>query len=301
MDAIRIGRCIYCGTTQGPLDREHMIPAGLNGSWVLHEATCRPCSSITSAFEGHVLGEVFGLARAVLKMRTRRRHPTSRPLSVDRGDGEFETAEVAIREYPALVSFPEFVPPAYLDGRPYKGGIDLNGERTILFGPTPQDVGSRLGVKRMQWRTRLRSHTFPRLIAKIAYTFVVADVGLDGIETAYVLPAILGQTDDLGRWLGCDGMEYITDPRLLHGVSHVIVNGEILVRVRLFANSRAPEYVVVVGRLRPDVMSGKFKVSGPEGFSRARTLAEAKGTAQHAPEPFTQPNSSLTIKVTPAE
>lgn len=58
---------------------------------------------------------------------------------------------------------------------------------------------------------------------------------------------------------------------------------------------------MVVGHLRAGATPGKFKVSGPEGYSRTRTLADARATAEQAPEPFTQPNSSLTVKLTPAE
>jgi hypothetical protein len=129
----------------------------------------------------------------------------------------------------------------------------------------------------------------------------VADVGLDGIETVYVLPAILGNSEDMGRWAGCDGMEYITDPGVLHGVSQLIVDGEVIVRVRLFASYLAPEYIVVVGKLRPEAGAGRFKVSGREGFSRTRTLDEVQATAQKAPEPFTEPNAFQTIRLNAAE
>jgi hypothetical protein len=297
MREIRIGKCIYCRTTQGPLKREHMIAAGLNGPWVLTRASCKSCEKITSAFEGHVLGRVFGLARAGLKMHMKER-PTTLPVEIDRGDGQFVEVHLPVEECPAIVQFPEFLPPAYLDAREYRGGIELFAQRMIQFtGPTAEDVGRKLGAKGMRWTTTFRGHTFPRMIAKIAYTFVVADIGLDSIETAYVLPAIMGQSEDTGRWVGCDGMEYVTDPGVLHGVAQAIVNNEVIVRVRLFASSGAPEYVVVVGRLRADAVAGKFKVSGRQGFSRTRSLAEAQATARQAPEPFTQPNASLTVKL----
>ncbi len=142
-------------------------------------------------------------------------------------------------------------------------------------------------------------HHFQRLIAKVAYTILVADVGLDGIEAAYVLPAIMGQSQDIGRWVGCDEMEYITDPGVLHGVTQAIVNDEVITRVRLFASYGAPEYVVVIGRLRQGATAGKFKVTGPGGFSRTRAHTEVQATARQVPEPFTRPNSSMTVEVRP--
>jgi len=194
------------------------------------------------------------------------------------------------------------LPPAHIDAREYREGIHLFARRTIQFaGPRPEDVGHKLGARAIRWTTTFRGHSFPRLIAKIAYTFAIADIGIDGIETTYVLPAIMGQSDDTGRWVGCDGTEYITDPGVLHGVTQAIVNNEVIVRVRLFASYGAPEYVVVVGRVRAEAVGGRFKVSGRQGFSRTRSLAEVQATAQQAPEPFTRPNATLTTTLNPAE
>ncbi len=302
MKAMRIGECIYCRTKQGPFGDEHLIARGLNGPWVLNEASCKErCEKITSAFEGHVLGPVLRGARAGLKMRMGDR-PTTLPLLIDRGDGDFVEVQVPIEDYPAVVQFPEYLPPAYLDTRPYTSGIDLCGERTIqVAGPRPEDVGRRLGAKGMRWTTEFKRTTFPRLIAKVAYTFLVADVGLDSIETSYVVPAILEEADDIGRWVGCDEMHYITDLRYLHGVMQKIVNDEVFMRVRLFACYGAPEYVVVVGRLRPGAVAGKFKVSGPEGISRTRTHAEVEANAQPAPAPFMPKNHTVAVERIPGK
>jgi 5-methylcytosine-specific restriction endonuclease McrA len=53
--AVSIGRCIYCRTTDGPLTREHVIPKGLGGHLVLHEATCTPCQKLIGKIETAVL------------------------------------------------------------------------------------------------------------------------------------------------------------------------------------------------------------------------------------------------------
>ena len=75
-------------------------------------------------------------------------------------------------------------------------------------------------------------------------------MGLGAIKEGYVLPAILGESNDVGRWVGCDGREQITGPNYLHGVRTAVVNGDILARVRLFAQFGAPEYLVLVGKAR---------------------------------------------------
>ena len=122
MRTIKIGKCIYCGTTDPPLHREHMIAAGLNGPWVLQEASCVRHEKITSAFEGHVLGSVLRSTRAGLGMRMRQR-PTTLPLLIDRGSGELIPIELPVKDYPAVAMFLEYPPPAYLDGRPYVSGV----------------------------------------------------------------------------------------------------------------------------------------------------------------------------------
>jgi hypothetical protein len=292
-----VGECIYCRTKDPPLRREHLIAAGLNGPWVLQKASCRDHEKVTSAFEGHVLGGPFRLARAGLKMHSGHGFPTTAPLLIHRGDGQFFTVDLPVKEYPVVVQFEEFLPPAYLDTRPYTGGIDVCGHRAIhVAGPEPNDVGRRLGAKQMRWKTGYPGHSFPRLIAKIAYTFLVADVGLDGIESAYVLPAIRGDTDDIGRWVGCDDTEYLTDPAYLHAVAMHVVDREVFMRVRLFASYGAPEYAVVVGRLTPDASRGKFSSPGSKGIARFRTLEEVRAGAQPVPAPFLPRGHSLLVE-----
>ena len=251
-----------------------MIAAGLNGPWVLHEATCRACADITSAFEGRALGSIFGAARVGLKMRMGS-PPTNLPLLVDRiGDGEFTELDALVEDNPATVVFLEYPPPAYVDGRPYTSDVSVIGSRLVHFtGPTPDEVARGLGVKQLRVTATFHGLNFERLIAKIAYTCLVVD-GLNGVEIAYVLPAILGQTDDIGRWFGCDGMAYTTDPRYLHGVSLLVVDREVISRVRLFVDALTPEYVVVVGRLMPDAVRGKFRPTAPTGEIRNVVLLE---------------------------
>lgn len=211
------------------------------------------------------------------------------------------SVDVPAEDYPAVIQLPEFRPPAHLDGRSYSGGIDVYAQRTIqVAGLPPEELAQRLGAKAMRWTTRFGGHTFPRLIAKIAYTFLVADVGLGGIDRAYVVPGILGTTNDIGRWVGCDETEEITDPRYLHAVSIRIVNDEAIARVRLFVGHNAPEYIVVVGRVKPGTKTGNFRPSGPQGQVRVRTLADVHANSTRAPAPFLPPNHTLSIDLRPA-
>jgi hypothetical protein len=45
-----VGSCIYCGSTQ-QLSKEHALPLGLGGNYILPNASCEKCRKITEAFE----------------------------------------------------------------------------------------------------------------------------------------------------------------------------------------------------------------------------------------------------------
>lgn len=260
----RIGRCLYCQTSQGPLKREHeiphgLIPAGYKDSWVLQDTSCAKCERITSAFEGHILGAVWPTARSGLNLRTRHDKAVSHPLLIERS-GTFVEVLVAVEDYPAVIMFPEFRPPAYQDEREYVSGIEVISQLNIQVARPPiEKVAKRYGTKQIRFVATFKGHSFLRLIAKVAYGTTVADFGLDALEEVYVFPAIMGISDDIGRWIGCDGERKLESrPLPLHGVGRTVVNSEVISRVTLFAKFGAPEYVVVVGRLRMNAKLGRF-------------------------------------------
>ena len=85
----KIGYCIYCGTRERPLSKEHIIPYGLGGVWILGEASCDKCATITSEFEMDVLRNTFGPFRisSILPTRQKKERPDSFTLSLIRHDG----------------------------------------------------------------------------------------------------------------------------------------------------------------------------------------------------------------------
>src|ERR1035438_6485645 len=54
----KIGRCIYCGTTEGRLSDEHVTPYGLSGRLVLVDASCDRHAKVTSALEKRILRDM---------------------------------------------------------------------------------------------------------------------------------------------------------------------------------------------------------------------------------------------------
>ncbi len=96
LDLGRVGRCIYCGATEG-LQDEHPIPFGLAGRHVLHDASCASCAAKTSRWEGLVLRGSLLPFRTILGLPTRRPsgRPTSFPARVKR-DGAWADEDLSL-------------------------------------------------------------------------------------------------------------------------------------------------------------------------------------------------------------
>ena len=159
-----------------------------------------------------------------------------------------ETVPLTASEYPALAVFPRFALPACLDKRAYTKGIDVVEPVLVqLGGPSIKATLQRYGAKTVRHSERHDFDFYPRCILKIAYGFAVATLGLEGISEAAVLPAIVGQRDDSGMWLGCDGIRKLAGSSL-HEHS-VAVDEQIIVRIALFSPVKdIPEYVAVIGQ-----------------------------------------------------
>src|SRR5229473_1218955 len=89
-----IGKCIYCGTTEGDLTEEHVTPFGLSGRLVLLNASCRSCAKITSALETTLLRHQWFAARAALRTRHQKERRQPQPMLIEK-DGEIKTVRAA--------------------------------------------------------------------------------------------------------------------------------------------------------------------------------------------------------------
>ena len=247
----KIGKCIYCGETEKPLQTEHIIPYGLNGPWELLEASCDKCAAITSAFESTVLKKSLIVPRVALDFPTRRKdqRPKKFNFAITR-NGRQEVLKVPMHEHFAVIILPISEFPAYLDGHPYEKGVNLIGAIEIqVGGPSIKELIKRYGTKKLSITVTWHGNCFERMLAKIAYGFSVAYLGMENIEEVYILPAILGQKDDVGRWVGTAKDIHLEIGKFLHHVELAIINEEIIARIKLFALYNVPEYLVVVGKV----------------------------------------------------
>lgn len=247
-----IGQCIYCGTSFGVLIDEHTVPYGFNGGSVLLQASCKKCADVTSAFETVVLRDTLFAARAAVGAKTRHRKHRNRkiPLLIVR-NGKEEEILVPWQEHWKVIPLPVFEPPAFLDGRDYVSGVEAHRMDITWVGETPQEIARLHNADDVVFKIRNPmkvAYSFARLVAKIAYGTVIMKFGLAAIEEAFVVPAILGQRDDIGRWVGCDGGRIMDRNYNLWATRIEVLEGLFLGRVKLFAKADGTEYLVVVGR-----------------------------------------------------
>ena len=86
------------------------------------------------------------------------------------------------------------------------------------------------------------------IAAKIALGFTVAEYGKEIINNSYLAPSILGDLDDVGKWVGQAG-EFIGPSELFYDVKIGIKDSQIYVWIILFSKNigSIPIYLVVVG------------------------------------------------------
>jgi hypothetical protein len=250
-----IGQCIYCGSTSG-LTKEHIIPYALQGDWVLNKASCISCAKLTGKLEQRILRGPLLSVRAVANFKTRQpeERPSGFPLVVKRG-GQEEKLNVPTKDLFTLLTLPLMPKAAYFEERSYVSRIDVIGAETIAFGNGPAKLMNMLRADSISITKTYSFVDFIRMIGKIGYGLVVADFGLSAIADPYILPAVMGQIDEIGKWVGSDDFTSEVEKR---GAVHACVTGIvehrgeklIVAKVKLFADVHPTGYHVIVGRAK---------------------------------------------------
>lgn len=258
-----IGQCIYCFTQVSPLSKEHIIPLGLtitsdnSGNLLLQEASCKLCAQITSLFELDALRCALIGPRIAFGLQTRRKkqRPIKFPLWLVH-QGRRKKVMVPVNEYPLFLIPVALAVPAHLSGEPYTSGVTVSYFQPIQISGLPLNLLAKKYGGEFDFANTLIDFSpvkFAKLIGKIAYGYAVLVLGLDAISNTYVLPAILGESSDIGRWVGSVVGDSIGSNEGLHALTLKIEdNNEIHVFVRLFAQFNLREYVVVVGEIKKE-------------------------------------------------
>jgi len=242
-----VGRCIYCLSADDDLRREHIIPFGLGGNFVLPRASCRTCETITGRIEQISLRGMLGPLRTRLALPTRNKkeRPQRLPLEIVKQDGSTETRAVEVQDFPQYLITFLMPPPGVLEGRERVETITL--EPRLITSRRPEEPYT-------EWRTSLvvQPWAFLRMLAKIAHSFAVAEWGLKVFDTFTPLLAeiILSTSSYASHVIGgvadSDGT-----PTVLHWVHGHILAQEgrefLVVDICLFTLMKAPVFRVVVG------------------------------------------------------
>jgi hypothetical protein len=165
-----VGRCIYCrseGSREEPLGKEHIVPYGLGGDWILPRASCKACARITGEVERYCQREMYGTVRVRMQLPTRRRggHPTMLPLDIVRPDGRRERRLVPAHKAPMAVVGFRFPPPGLLRGAPpavnFEGHMVARQVDDDAWRDRPEMERFKIG--------QINMLMFARMLAKIAH------------------------------------------------------------------------------------------------------------------------------------
>jgi len=252
-----LGQCIFCGRTppEVKLTEEHIIPYGISGVGELSiiSGSCMECNADANRrFEGPALASDFKIARILLELKRRRRGKKGLPLSLPmvsagnqtmQSDAEFDIM-LSRDEYPNLIFFIYFEPPGMLVG--IDRGSDLKNFRISNFylGRKSKEVSD------VTMREPHNHTAFSLTIAKIAYCYAVARLGLDAFDRGPLLDLISGRRDDVYNFVGGISINESLSDRHLHSL-YIRERGKYLsVIVHLFASCKMEPYEVVVGELK---------------------------------------------------
>lgn len=242
--------CIYCGRSDVPLQLEHIFPYALGGTCELPDASCDECAErINREIENPInntewgnLREKFGLPS---RGKTKRTHVNAR-----RKDGG--SIKIPIADYPVLSPVYNFGTARLLRGMEAKQPNNL-----VICAPDCDTSDPACKVKYPEWdgvyAIKFRGPTFARLIAKIAWGFVVAQQGSAWFRET-ITPIILGDVDDPSTHVGGSLQGYIWRGAE-EGLPQVHVRtvsetkGLVICDIAFMESPKWPRYHVVLGEL----------------------------------------------------
>ncbi|PTU71923.1 hypothetical protein [Chromobacterium haemolyticum] len=261
-----VGRCIYCGATKWSIEEsrklgdEHIIPEGLGGKLVLPEASCKSCENITSAVELEWLRSAYYTARVQKGLgKKKKRPPRFLPLKIHK-NGKTYWESVPLEKYPAMIVTLLFDTPEILSGgipveKALAGGIAIGTIPT--FGKLLKPYLDQGTVTFNPPRSSATSEHLGRMLAKIAHSYAVSELGLTGF-TPLLLDIIRGtDTRHLSYYIGgtrelppSSNDYYEIELTTMESAEKILY---LVVKIRLLADvSGMPEYWVVVGKHRVD-------------------------------------------------
>jgi hypothetical protein len=120
---------------------------------------------------------------------------------------------------------------------------------SYVFKDLLQQLTIQLNVHALMPEAKVEVDRFCQMLAKIAYSFAVAELGVEAFKP-FMLPHILRkELDDTDNYIGC-WTETEKATKNLHEISVVERDDKnlVVVRIRLLAKLETPTYIVVTGK-----------------------------------------------------
>jgi hypothetical protein len=256
----RIGKCIYCGLAES-LSREHVLPFGLGGDLVLHDASCSACSAETGKLEQRLLRGHWWPYRQFLGLRSRRAGETvpDLPVTIKCADSSELPASLPMAKQSVAMVF-EFDPPSLLCGimRDDAPNAPRMYIKTLAALPCIVQVdGEDYKLKpddELVIPVNFDAADFCRFLAKVAHGYAISRRGIDACSEFLLPSLILGHTDGALSFVGGNSSPFV-GPYLpgsrLHEMIDRVNNGFLTIYIQLFRDHGDPPpiYEVVVGRV----------------------------------------------------
>lgn len=249
------GRCIFClktpdELTPEALTDEHIIPFAISGigEVKIRGGTCGSCNrEANERYEKSAMATDLKTPRILLDLKRRKKKkplvipPVALGNALENGEPDF-SVELSAEEYPNLISLTMFEVAGKLAGINRGGNLTSIRLMTFYIGPKPKQVMN-ITLREM------RNHTaFSLTLAKIAYTYAVARIGVDHFDGDEIRALLRGCRTDTYNFVGGLSIPQEFSRRHLHGL-YIKDRGEILsVVVHLFASCKMQPYEIVVGK-----------------------------------------------------
>lgn len=210
--------CIYCGKTDVKLTDEHITPYAFGNvaGDILHEASCIPCSAITSSFELTMLRENFLPIRSVLQMPSRSKKAyASVKQTVRYKDGVTKEIDVPYDKYLGQFALPVFEPPSYFSADFTKKLLIVSEIQTFNLGNIAnkkwyEDQG--IDQQLVHNIKSNKGQAYARFIMKIAYCAAVKFEGYEAVKESPIRNLILGNNDHFAVYFGNLSNNQFTEP-----------------------------------------------------------------------------------------
>lgn len=256
---LNVGKCIYCGTTEGPLTREHVLPRGLGGNdapegmvdaFVLQKASCESCRVITQSIEEKCLINMMDPARAKLGLKRKDRIKKTTTAHVDFADGCSQQIIAEWDQVPGPIVLPSFYEAGFFSMRETGVPVPCDYKIVIVRPATVPIEGatSMVGVE-----LTADPKVFAQMLVKIALGAAVAHLGFENFYPL-VRDVILQDGIEYGHWVGGYAGTNIVEEKSdeFHSIKvcpDAGIDGTlVVVEICLFAEFGAPTNYVVVGK-----------------------------------------------------